>query len=250
MLTTPIAPGVEAPTEEILDSVVHHLDRRIQETLEEIQQTPFWKTVLSPDTPNALRKAIMRETYLEVYSYQPHVIEATISVIARMPKQEAKMIRTMLIHQAEEADHGEIALRDYVALGGNEEYARTRRMSPASFATASIWWGLVHMEDPFTYLGALYPFEGITPIVCQSALSILRDGDADFPADSFGFVELHATEDVKHAHLVRKLLKDVMRKFPHTMESIKYGIELFLQVYPIPVWMAAYERAMRESQEA
>ena len=238
--TTPATQWTEAQ----LDEFVASLDARINHLLTEIEQTPVYKAITSPTTEPAFLTAIMREIYLEIYSYQPHVIEATIATIGRMPKADARMIHKMLIHQAEEADHGEMALRDYVSLGGNEQYARSRRISPASFAVASLWWGLWRMEDPFAYLGALYPFEGLTPIVSELArTAILKKG---FPENALEYINFHAEEDIKHANLVRKLIKYVVKTYPSAAESITTGIEYFLAVYPIPVWMTAYERAQAE----
>jgi len=226
--------------EPALDAFVESLDARIQKLLVEIQQSEVWQAVTSPDTNPAFMRLVMREVYLEIYSYQPHVIEATIATIGRMPKADSRMIQRMLIHQAEEADHGEMALRDYVALGGDEQYARSRRISPASFAVASLWWGLWRMEDPFAYLGALYPFEGLTPIVAQMVReSIVARG---FPGSALEYINFHAEEDIKHAQLVRKLLKHAVRTYPTAAESIQAGLEYFLAVYPLPVWNEAYRR--------
>src|SRR5690242_13949811 len=204
-------------SEEALDEFVSSLDNRIARLLEEIEQTDVWEAVTSPNTSRPLLRAIMREVYLEIYSYQPHVIEATIAIIGRMPKTDPKMIQRMLIHQAEEADHGEMALRDYVALGGNEQYARTRDISPASFAAASVWWGLWRMADPFCYLGALYPFEGLTPIVSERVRQALRTNG--FPENALEYINFHAAEDIKHANLVRKLLKYVVQTYPQAASS-------------------------------
>jgi pyrroloquinoline quinone (PQQ) biosynthesis protein C len=230
-------------SEQSLDSFVDKLDARIQQLLEEIKSTPVWQAVVTPGADPRLVQLIMREIHLEIYSYQPHVISATIAIIGRMPKSDARMISKMLIHQAEEADHGEMALRDYVALGGDEAYARSRRISPESFAVASVWWGLWHMEDPFAYLGALYPFEGLTPIVSQIAKDAIAS--VGMPSESMEYLTFHAEEDIKHAALVRKLLKYAVKKYPTAAESILAGIEYFLVVYPIPVWMTAYRRALQ-----
>jgi len=221
--------------------VLPWLDEQIRLLLERIEASESWQTLANPTTSPQLLLALMREVYLEIYSYQPQVIEATIATIARMPKSDAKMIQKMLIHQAEEADHGEIALKDYVALGGDEGYARKRRMSSASFIVASLWWGLCKMESPFAYLGGLYLFEGLTPIVSLRAKEIL--GQRGFPDEALNFIDFHSTEDIKHTNMVRKLLEYVVSKYPGTDESIKYGFECFAAIYPIPVWDEACRRA-------
>jgi pyrroloquinoline quinone (PQQ) biosynthesis protein C len=233
--------AVNVWTDDALDGFIAALDSRIQTLLVEVEQTEVWRVVTAPSTDPHFVRAVMREVYLEIYSYQPYVIEATIAIIGRMPKADASMIQKMLIHQAQEADHGEMALRDYVALGGDEHYARTRRISPESFAVASLWWGLWRMEDPFAYLGALYPFEGLTPIVSQRVRDrILGSG---FPTNALEYLTFHAEEDIKHANLVKKLLRHAVATYPTAAESILAGLEYFLAVYPIPVWTAAHRRA-------
>ena len=73
----------------------------------------------------------MKQVYLEIQWYQPDVIEATIAAIGQFPRSlSAKRVRTMLIHQAEEWDHGEMAVRDYANLGGSEKEARSTRAAP------------------------------------------------------------------------------------------------------------------------
>lgn len=226
------------------DDFVRELDARIARVLADVERAPFWTALTAPQPDAELLRLTMREVYLEIYSYQRHVIEATIAIIGRMPKGDPKMIQRMLVHQSEEADHGEMALRDYVALGGSEAAARASHPSPAAFAVASCWWGLWRMADPFAYLGALYPFEGLTPIVSQMVLQRLTA--TGFPANALEFVRFHATEDVKHANFVRKLLKYVVGSYPGSQDSIRRGLEYFLAVYPVPVWTTAFERARAE----
>jgi hypothetical protein len=225
-----------------LDQFVKGLDARIQQLLAEIEQTAVWRAVTSPDGDPMFIRLIMRELYLEIYSYQSHVIEAAIAAIGQMPRSiEPRLIRAMLCHQSEEFDHGEMALRDYIALGGDEQSARRLRPSPASFAVSAAWWMIVKLRDPFAYLGALYPFEGLTPIITDRVKPyLLAKGMAQ---SSLGFIEFHSTEDLKHTRLVRHVLKGIVEQFPDSVDSIKYGMECFLAVYPLPVWNSAYESA-------
>jgi hypothetical protein len=194
-------------------------------------------------------QAMMKEVYLEIVGYQPHVIEAAIAAIGQMPRaMDARMVRAMLFHQSDEFDHGEMALRDYVGLGGSEAYARNRRMSPESFAVAGMWWMIPRLRDPFAYLGALYLFEGLTPTVTDLVKSRLRaKGMGD---SSLEYVEFYSTEDIKHANLVNHMIAQAVRKFPECAEAVKHGYECFEAVYPLPVWRCAFQRAMRQQRLA
>ena len=244
---------IEEPTVEIPSGgksgpkpeIITWLENRIGLLMERIQKEKFWQVVMDPATPPTLVQAIMKEIYLEIVGYQPHVIEAAIASIAQMPRSmDVRLVRSMLFHQADEFDHGEMALRDYVGLGGNEQEARNHRMSPPSFAVAGMWWMITHQRDPFAYIGALYLFEGLTPTVTGLVKERLRQkGMAE---NTLEYVEFHSTEDIKHANLVNHMISEAVRKFPGTEESVKYGYECFEEVYPLPVWRCAYERAIRK----
>jgi hypothetical protein len=222
--------------------VIDYLDRRIRETLQEIESSDGWREITDPQTDPKLVAEAMKEVYLEIVLYQPDAIEAAIAIIGQMPRQvPAATIAEMLHHQAEEFDHGEMALRDYVALGGSEVEARSRRMTPTAFHVAGTWRMLQHKRDPFAYLGALYPFEGLTPIVTDRIRGFLRD--KGMASDSLAFVDYHATADLEHTRVVRELISSVADDFLESRESICYGINYFLAVYPLPGWNAAFHRA-------
>ena len=216
--------------------------------LADVERCEFWRAVTSPGTDAERLREIMRQVYLEIFSYQQHAIEGAITAIAQMPRSmPVRMIKAMLRHQAKEFDHGEMALRGYVGLGGNETYARVRhRISPAAYSVAAIWKTIGTMREPFAYLGALYPFEGLTPIVSERVKGVLEG--RGFPADSMEFVEFHATEDPKHADLVKHLIEETVSRFPDAELSIFEGLERFLAIYPIPVWETAYRRALQLRQ--
>jgi hypothetical protein len=207
-----------------------------------LQEQEFWKFVMASDADPRGVAALMRQVYLEIVGYQPHVIEAAIAAIGQMPRSmNPRLIKAMLVHQGDEFDHGEMALRDYVGLGGTEEEARSMRISPESFAVAGVWWMIAQARDPFAYLGALYLFEGLTPTVTgMIKAKLLAKGFSD---RSLEYIEFHSTEDIKHANLVNHLISEVADTYPEAASSMKHGFECFRAVYPIPLWKAAFQRS-------
>lgn len=223
--------------------IVAYLDKRILDILADIQASPFWAFITNPESDPATIIDVMKEIYLEIVMYQPDVIEATIGIIGQFPRYiPATLIEEMLHHQAEEFDHGEMALKDYLNLGGDEEFARTRPMSSSAFQVAAMWTYLRHKRDPFAYLGALYPFEGLTPIVTGMVKELLKE--KGMPRNSLTFIEYHATADLEHTDLVKEMIEKISDAYPESKVSICYGIEYFLSVYPLPVWNKAYERGI------
>ena len=229
-------------------AVLARLDERMHEVLAAVEHTDMWHILTSPDTEPELLKALMREIYLEIWTYQPHITEAMMSIIARVPKTQPKLIRMMLLHTVDEADHGEMALRDHVRLGGDEAAARTTSPSPAAFAVAAFWWGMCRMSDPLSYLGAVYTLESMTPLVCARALEALKA--RGFPDEALEFIGFHAEEDIKHANLVRHMVKEAIEVFPGCGPRILHGMECWFSVYPIPVWETAVQRAKASIQVA
>jgi pyrroloquinoline quinone (PQQ) biosynthesis protein C len=231
------------PAKPTNSGIIAYLDRRIADVVKGVEATPLWKDLINPKTKPDFIRRLMQEVYLEIASYQPHVIEAAICSIGQMPRSmPVRMIKAMLRHQAEEFDHGEMALRDYVALGGNEDDVRSRlRISDASFTVSAVWWMITRLRDPFAYLGALYPFEGLTPVISARVKAILAG--KQYPDNALEYIEFHSTEDIKHANLIKALIEETVTRYPEAEQSIKDGVERFLAVYPLPVWNTAYERA-------
>ena len=168
MTTNMTENGSATQAENPMRPVLHWLERETQDLLKEIQSQEFWVTLTAPEARPQFVKAIMAEVYSEIVGYQPHVIEAAIAAIAQMPRSmKPRLVKSMLAHQADEFDHGEMAMRDLVGLGFSEQEIRARMISPEAFAVAGVQWMIVHSRDPFAYLGALFLFEGLTPVVTQ-----------------------------------------------------------------------------------
>ena len=223
-------------------SVLAYLKTGVDALVAEIAREPAWQMLTNPETPAASVRAVMKEIYAEIAAYQPDVIEATIAVIGQFPRSlNPKHVRAMLVHQAEEWDHGEMAARDYVGLGGRELDVRSGRMTPTSFATAAFWRMLAHKRMPFAYLGAIYLFEGLTPLVTGIIKSHLKGHG--FRDTSLEYIEFHSTEDIRHAKVIDAMIRSVVEQYPQRADEVKFGFDAFRQVYPLPGWRAAVARA-------
>ena len=231
------------PQELAAEATLRWLKSAIEELLVEVKAMPEWQMVTDPGADPRQVGAALREVYREIALYQPDVISATIAVIGLFPRSlAAKQLRTMLVHQAEEWDHGEMAVRDFVEMGGDETTVRTELMTPTAFATAAFWQMLAHKKLPYAYLGALYLFEGLTPIVT----GLLKGSLArqDYAPSGLEYVDFHATEDIKHAKVVDHLILQTVRQYPDCADEILFGFKAFRHVYPLPGWKAAVQRSV------
>jgi hypothetical protein len=232
----------------IAGETLGYLKTGIDDLMLQIAREPAWALLTAREGSPSRVKALMREVYAEIAAYQPDVIEATIAVIGQFPRSlAAKKVRAMLVHQSEEWDHGEMAVRDFVGLGHEEHLARGTQ-TPTAFATAACWRMFAHKRMPFAYLGGLYLFEGLTPLVTGLAKPHLAEQGMT-PA-SLEYIEFHSTEDIRHAKVVDSLIRDVVAAFPDRAAEVRFGFDAFRQVYPLPGWRAAFARSAGVSQAA
>lgn len=103
------------------------LDRQVADMMAAIERSTLWTTLTDPATPDDLVRETLKEIYLEIAMYQPTAIEGAVRAIAQFPRRmPVAWWDEMLQHQVEEFDHGEMALRDYHAFGGDAAAARAR----------------------------------------------------------------------------------------------------------------------------
>jgi hypothetical protein len=229
------------------DEFLVHLDDKLQRLLHKVEQCEPYRVIVDPKTPPALIKAIIKSIMLEVFSYVPHVTEATFTAIGRMPKNRIDLMKPMIQHDLEEVPHGEMALADYVKLGGDEAWARKRRPGPAALVMAATVRLLGERENPFGYLGYMYPFEVMTPTLTTRVQEVLAA--KGFPKAAQRFIDVHAVMDVDHAEDIKKLVAKVVRDFPDAATAIDVAFDCFAQVYPVPIWDEALQHARAEVEQ-
>jgi hypothetical protein len=223
------------------------LRERMHKHFDLIKRSETYRVVTDPKTPTELVFAIIKHILLEVFSYGPHVTEATFTAVGRFPKHRPDLMRPAIEHDLEEVNHGEVALVDFVKLGGSEAWARTRKMTPATFSLAGTVRLLATTDSPFAYLGFMYLFESLTPALTSLAQEVLAA--RQYPKVAQTFIDMHATEDIAHERQLAELIDKVVTAFPLEAENILYGFDCFAVVYPLPIWQSALIRANEEVTE-
>ena len=230
------------------ESFADHLDNRIDEHLGRIELSEPYRLVASHDSDSDLVIRFVRHALLEVYSYGPHVTEATFTAIGRFPKDRPDLMWPLIKHDLAEVTHGDMALRDFIRLGGDGRWARERRMTPASYAMAATCRMIAERESPFAYLGYMYPFEALTPTLMERAIRFVADHG--FPQSARRFIDVHAEADVEHSDELRAMIIRIVTDYPAAAEAIEHAFECFVAVYPIPIWESALGRAKLESADS
>lgn len=219
-------------------TTVEQLETRLAGLVRRLESTPVYSAVFRAAPDPEVVTALLREIYKEIAAYQPHVTEATFTAVGRMPKREA-MVRTMILQQVEEVEHAEMARRDYLALGGVDDRAP---MSPESAAVAATCRFLGERGHPASYLGFMYLFEALTPMVSARVQHVMQA--VRYPSAAREFVDLHAVEDIRHTDQVAQMIQDVEREDPAAGQEVLWGFDVFAAVYPIPLWSACFDRAV------
>lgn len=225
----------------------NYLDRRVHVLLETIESSEVYQSVFSAEANPRFVITVMKYVLLEVFSYGPHVTEATFTAIGRFPKTEVKFMEKLALHDVEEADHGEMALRDALKLGLDEAWARSRLITPESFAMGAAVRLIATQLSPFAYLGYMYPFEALTPILTQRLQKVLAE--KAFPKHATYFVDYHAVADIGHAATLRKLIEEIAERHPDSRRDIDYAFDIFSCVYPLPIWQRCLTAARVELSE-
>jgi hypothetical protein len=224
------------------DTLVGRLDDQVARIVTQVENAAPWRRLADPATPQPLVIETLKELHLEISMYQPLAIEGVVRAIAQFPRRmPVAWWDEMLQHQVEAFEHGEMALRDYVALGGDEGFARARATSPSAFAVSAIWTMIAEKRDPFLYLGAIYLFDALTPLLTARAAQALAP--RGLASRGLEFITHHAIADIEHAEQIGRLIADVAARYPQKVGSIAYGFAYLRQVYPLPVWDAAFRRA-------
>lgn len=221
-----------------------HLDQRVRSLLATVESSHVYQSVFADDAEPRYISTVVKYVLLEVFSYGPHVTEATFTAIGRFPKCEVRFMEKLAMHDVEEADHGEMALVDAVKLGLNEKWARERSITPESFAMGAAVRLIATQLNPFAYLGYMYPFEALTPILTQRLQKVLAA--KQFPGHATHFVDYHAAADIGHAATLRKLIEEIVSKYPETRAEMDYAFDIFTCVYPLPIWATCVARTRQE----
>jgi hypothetical protein len=223
------------------------LDERIVAVVNEVKSSPVWEVICSPGSD--LIRALIREVYWEVHCYHPSTTKTGFAMLGRIDPSEIKVLRNLLLHKWEEVEHRVWALDGYLALGGdlNRIGRENQFMSPGAFAVAAVWERLSNCLPALSYLGAEYLFEDLTAKLASTVINKVKD--RKLPVKGMQFITDHATEDERHSTLLKKLVIEIVARYPELQPDILYAFDCFRQVYPMPLWLGSYRRAV-ESFEA
>jgi hypothetical protein len=225
------------------DDLVERLDAKNQELIRQIEESEFCQRFFSPDTKTELIEAMTAGLLHQVGSYGHELTRSVSTALGRLAAypQFAGMVPELMKSLLGEVTHAEMARKDSVDLGTGSR-AETEKPSPAAFAVAAVARLLCEERHPLTHLGFFYLLEGTTSQIAPRLHEVLKARGIQSP-----FMNLHAEEDVEHAHQLANRIREILEIDPAAAAEIEYGYDCFVLAYPLPVWAAGLERALTQS---
>ncbi len=155
-------------------ALLDRLHSKIEGHLELVERSELWSTLTGEKAGLDTAGRIVKYLMLESFSFTPHAVRSIMRAIGRFPHQHYNLVRIAMHTIVEEVPHSELALRDFVALGGDERWARSRRLTHESFVVAGTMHMLAEHESPFAYIGMMYLFESMTRELAPRAKAALE----------------------------------------------------------------------------
>jgi hypothetical protein len=210
-----------------------------------LEDSPVWRLLSHPHTPDCLVWGVLRELHLEVVQTLPFSGAAALKLRALLPADPAKGLHDALrAHHADDAEDLARALADYAALGGDPAAARRLAPTPTAFVANATWMLLADQPSPGHYLGARYLLAGLTATVTACATEALAA--RRLPPRGLSFLARHACDGADATRRVGQLILDTGVFELASAWAFIHGFSYLQQVYPLPGWLAALGRARRQ----
>ncbi len=115
--------------------VLERLDRLISENMANVvEKTELYRLVSDPGTDAALVTAVVRHTMLDGFSFTPYLLRHNVAGDRQNAARIAARDETSVSACLRGVGAQRVVLRTFKALGGDESWARDRRMTPGSLA--------------------------------------------------------------------------------------------------------------------
>lgn len=171
---------------------------RFQPTLATFLKSPPMRKLLSGDLSAAHYRAIMREIFH--HTRENPQLQALATVYFRGRQRD--MVRSFYAHAASEIGHDQLALNDYVTLGGDASDVPYQNPLPATTALLSYGFYQIYNLNPLGYLGYLFFLEFMPTKSGAGMIEML--GKIGVPPTAMTFLRDHTEIDIGHNKLMRK----------------------------------------------
>ena len=152
--------------------------------------------------------------------------------------RQRDMVRTFFSHAASEIGHDQLALNDFVTLGGDAENVPYENPLPATSALLAYGFYQIYNLNPLGYLGYLYFLEFNGTSSGDSLMTALRN--IGVPDSALTFLRDHAEIDIAHNKLMEKYVARMV-KTQADVDCVAYAIDTTGHLYAQMIDSAAHD---------
>jgi len=200
------------------------LERRFKPILEQfLSSAPLQRLAKGQVTIEEYRSYLK-----EVYFYVRENPQIQVFGTAYFRGRQRRMVRNMFKHATSEVGHEQLALNDYVALGGNADAVPYKNPLPATAALTSYAYYQIYNLNPLGYLGYLFFLEfSPTQIGDSLADQLLAIGA---PEGSLTWLREHIEADIGHNKMMERYVEALL-KTEADIDSVEYAMKTTAYLY-------------------
>lgn len=180
------------------------LAARFQPTLETFLCSAPMRRLSSGDLTLAHYRCIMREIFH--HTRENPQLQALATVYFRGRQRD--LVRSFFVHAASEVGHDQLALNDFVTVGGDASNVPYQNPLPATTALLAYGFYQIYNQNPLGYLGYLYFLEFMPTKSGDGMIKLLEE--IGVPRTAMSFLKDHTEIDIGHNKMMQKYVEGLV----------------------------------------
>jgi len=211
------------------------LKKQFQPILEDFLTSSAITHLASGNLTTEAYRSYLRQTFY--YVRENPQLQALATIYFRGRQRD--MIKGFYAHASSEIGHEQLALNDFVTLGGDDTYTPYQNPLPATTALTSFAYYQIYNQNPLGYLGYLFFLEFVPTQAGDAISQHLRT--AGVPENAMTFLRDHMEIDVSHNRLMEQYAKRLL-KTEADLAAVHYAMKTTGYLYAQMI-NAAFEDA-------
>jgi len=193
------------------------LHKEFRSVLDQFLQSKPIKHLAAGQLSVAQYRSYLKQVYF--YVRENPQLQALATIYFRGRQRE--MVRSFYSHASSEIGHEQLALNDYITLGGNADNVVYKNPLPATTALTAFAFYQIYNKNPLGYLGYLFFLEFLPTRSGESIANQLMS--AGIPENATTFLRDHMEIDVGHNRLMEKYA-DALLKTDADVDAAIYAM--------------------------
>lgn len=194
------------------------ISARFRPTLDTFFRSRPVLRLMSGDINPSHYRAVLREIFH--HTRENPQLQALATVYFRGRQRD--LVRSFLAHAASEIGHDQLALNDFVTMGGDARDVPYQNPLPATTALISFGFYQVYNLNPLGYLGYLFFLEFMPTNSGAGLMSALAK--VGIPSTAMTFLRDHTEIDIGHNKLMRKYVDGLVAS-ESDIDTIDYAMK-------------------------